>query len=70
MHGADAFFKLGETSRRPGAEELPIDCYRGLELAPKTLESLVTWDVSGHARCEQDRLSSAYRARRATRGGY
>jgi hypothetical protein len=55
--------------RRFGPEEMPIEYY-GLELGPKTLESLVTWDVSGHAQCEKDRLSSAYRSKRVTRGGY
>jgi hypothetical protein len=54
--------------RRFGPEEMPIEYY-GLELKPKTLESLVTWDVSGHAQCEKDRLNSAYRNRH-TRGGY
>jgi len=43
---------------------------QGLELAPTTLESLVTWDVSGHAQCEKDRLSSLYRLRGGIRGGY
>jgi hypothetical protein len=55
--------------RRFGAEELPIEHYE-LELAPKTPESLVTWDVSGHAQCEKDRFSSVYRSRRVMRGGY
>jgi hypothetical protein len=57
--------------RRFGPEEMPIEYY-GLELRPKTLESLVTWDVSGHAQCEKDRLSlsTAYRTKRVTRGGY
>ena len=31
--------------------------YRGVELAPHTLESLVTWDVSGHAQRERDRMT-------------
>ena len=55
--------------RRFGREDMPTEYY-GLELRPKTLESLVTWDVSGHAQCEKDRLSNAYRSRRVTRGGY
>ena len=55
--------------RRFGPEEMPIEYY-GLDLSPKTLESLVTWDVSGHAQCEKDRLNTAYRSRRVTRGGY
>ena len=55
--------------RRFGPEEMPIEYY-GLELRPKTPESLVTWDVSGHAQCEKDRLSTAYRTRHHMRGGY
>jgi hypothetical protein len=55
--------------RRFGPEEMPIEYY-GLELGPKTHESLVTWDVSGHAQCEKDRFSTAYRSKRVTRGGY
>jgi hypothetical protein len=70
MHRADTFLNPGEPSRPPDPEETPMDYYRGVELAPTTLESLVTWDVSGHARCEQERLSSAYRNARVTRGGY
>ena len=46
------------------------DYYRGVELAPSTIESLVTWDVSGHARLEQGRLNSAYRRRDTIHGGY
>lgn len=33
--------------------------YGGVSLAPTTLDSLVTWDVSGHARRDQERVSSA-----------
>ena len=55
--------------RRLGPEETVTEYY-GLELKPKTLESLVTWDVSGHAQCEKDLLNTAYRSRRVTRGGY
>jgi len=51
-------------------EAMPVEYYGiGVELAPKTVESLVTWDVSGHAQCEKDRLAFAYRSRR-TWGGY
>ena len=58
-----------ETQFRP--EEMPVEYYGvGVELSPKTVESLVTWDVSGHAQCEKDRLSSAYRSRTRTRGAY
>jgi hypothetical protein len=61
---------LSRYERRFGAaEELPIESYE-LELAPKTPEGLVTWDVSGHAQCEKDRFSFAYRSRRGMRGGY
>jgi hypothetical protein len=42
----------------------------GVDLAPHTLDSLGTWDVSGHARREQDRLSSVHRFFGKTRGGY
>ena len=55
--------------RRFGPEEMPIEYY-GLELRPKTLESLVTWDVSGHAQCEKDRMNAAYRTRGAMHRGY
>jgi hypothetical protein len=42
--------------KRPEPPEIQTDCYHGVELAPTTLESLVTWDISVHARREQDRL--------------
>lgn len=67
MNKADALSKSRETSRRP---EPVADCYEGVDLAPRTLESLVTWDVSGHARREQDRLSSAYRTPKEAQGDY
>ena len=56
--------------RRPPAAipEIPTELYEGVELAPRTLESLGTWDVCGHARREQDRLS--YRPAKPTQGGY
>lgn len=60
---------LRMNERGLGLEEMPIECY-GFELAPKTLASLVTWDVSGHAQCEKDRFNTAFRSRRVTRGGY
>jgi hypothetical protein len=59
--------RFGPEEMRP--EEMPIEYY-GLELRPKTVESLVTWDVSGHAQCEKDRLNTVYRSRPVTRGGY
>jgi hypothetical protein len=69
MHRADAVPNRGEASRRLEAEENPADCYQGVELAPHTLESLVTWDVSGHAQHEQRRLDAAYRAGEVVEGG-
>jgi hypothetical protein len=56
---------MHENSDRLADDKSAVN-YRGVELAPSTLESLVTWDICGHARREQDRLSSsAYRARDA-----
>jgi hypothetical protein len=54
----------------PSVEESSTASYRGVELAPKTLESLVTWDVCGHARGERDRLDLAYRRSKDVEGGY
>ena len=53
------------------SEDSVLD-YQGVELAPITLESLVTWDVSGRAQCEKTRLNSLWRGRRlgAIHGGY
>lgn len=70
MNRADASSRFPDRSRRRPHHEIVEDCYEGVDLAPKTLESLVTWDVSGHARREQDRLSSAHRLFGKTRGGY
>ena len=63
MHSrADELRKPSETKRKRQPDEPALDDpYRGIELAPTTLDSLVTWDVSGHARREQDRLHSAHR---------
>jgi hypothetical protein len=58
MPTADAALKIQETSQRLGAEQVAADHYRGVDLAPSTLESLVTWDVSGHAQRERDRLNA------------
>ena len=44
--------------------------YRGVELGPHTLESLVTWDVSGHAQRERERMTPAYRAPKVVHGVY
>jgi hypothetical protein len=56
----DEFFRPGEMSRRLAPKAI-ADCYRGIELAPTTLESLATWDVSGHAQRERERLHDACR---------
>lgn len=70
MNDRDAL-RLYDRERAFRPEEMPVEYYGvGLEIAPKTVESLVTWDVSGHAQCEKDRLSFAYRSSIKTRGGY
>jgi hypothetical protein len=58
MASADEASNRDATSRRPGPKEFATDNYRGVDLAPNTLESLVTWDVSGHAQRERDRLAA------------
>jgi hypothetical protein len=50
--------------------ETTPDFFECLDLAANAQESLVTWDVSSHARREQDRLSSAARAAKEVQGGY
>jgi len=71
MYRTNAVFEPDETVRRLVFQEIELDHRRGVELAPKTLESLVTWDVSGHAQCEKDRMNSLYLHRRAAvQGGY
>lgn len=70
MRNADVFLRLGEIPRRLEPEENPMERYRGVELAPRTLESLVTWDVCGYAQREQDRLNTAKRISRQFKGGY
>lgn len=70
MDKLDARFDSVETPPRLRPQHIPKDVYEGIDLAPSTLDSLVTWDVSGHARREQDRMSSAYRAAEKTHGGY
>jgi hypothetical protein len=61
---------LYERERRFRPEEMPVEYYGvGVEIAPRS-ESLVTWDVAGHAQCEKDRLTAAYRSRTRTRAGY
>lgn len=81
MSSADAPSNSSDNGRRaprpetaPGQEattdEATTDCYQGVELAPITLESLVTWDVSGHAQRERDRLNAVSRIPRVVEGGY
>lgn len=70
MNEADASSKL-PPPRRLGHRELLIeeeDHYEGVDLAPKTQDSLVTWDVSVHARREQERWRSLQRL--GERGDY
>jgi hypothetical protein len=69
MDRADASSDLDEAARRRALEALG-NCYHGVELAPRTLESLVAWDVSNHAQREQDRLHSTQVLSPAVRGGY
>ena len=59
MNRADTVAKSEPSAARFVPNELPADVYEGVSLAPTTLESLVTWDVSVHARRDQERLSSA-----------
>ena len=70
MYRTNIHSEPDETVRRLGFEEIALDYSREVELGPKTLESLVTWDVSGHAQCEKDRLNSLYRLRGAMQAGY
>ncbi len=51
-------------------DDVAADYHRGVELAPNVPESLVTWDVSGHAQCEKERMNSAWRTRTAVHHGY
>ncbi len=61
MHSLDALSKAREAGRRLGVEE--INPYWGAELVPSALDSLATWDVSLHAKREQERLNAAARRR-------
>lgn len=70
MDKAEAAWKPGQGTRRSRLEDITTAHYLGIELAPKTLESLVTWDVSSYARREQDRLALALRHARKEQGGY
>lgn len=57
MGNADASTKPDQKQRTVEPQDPKTDCYHGVELAPITLESLVTWDISVLARREQDRLN-------------
>jgi len=71
MNRADASSRIRDRLRRRTHHEIAEDSYNGVDLAPSTLDSLVTWDVSVHARREQDRLGSTmHRPSGKTRGGY
>lgn len=59
MNRTDASTKPAETSARPERDTVEAEWYVGVDLKPRTLESLVPWDVSARARWEQVRLSSA-----------
>ena len=56
MERANPSAKSSEPPRRPSADDSAVDHYEGIDLAPSIPESIATWDVSGHARREQDRL--------------
>lgn len=71
MDRMDVFSSPAETSVGPQRDATPEDWYLGVDLTPRTLESLAPWDVSALARREQARLSSAaYRIARGIHGGY
>ena len=70
MDRADSAAKPDRASGPPRVEDSSTAHYRGVELAPKTLESLVTWDVCGYAWRERDRLDLAYRRANVVQGGY
>ena len=59
MKRVDTASKSDPRAGRFVPDELAPDSYEGVNLAPTTLESLVTWDVSLHARRDQERVSSA-----------
>lgn len=69
MDRAEEAARLDRAAIRARLEDWS-SAYHGVELAPKTLESLLTWDVSAYARREQDRLAPAYRQPRKEHGGY
>ena len=59
MNKTNASSKPTETGARPQRNAVEAKWYLSVDLTPKTLESLVPWDVSARARREQVRLSSA-----------
>lgn len=70
MHNPEDRFAHDAPSRRREPPEITVEeCYHGVELAPRTLESLVTWDVSVHAQRERERLNAASHGP-GTHGGY
>ncbi len=70
MIKTNIFSRSRNATRRLVSETNPAECYRRVDLAPSTHDTLVTWDVSVHARREQDRLSSAWRVPGSIQGGY
>jgi hypothetical protein len=70
MDRTDTPPKLREASRQIDPAEVTSELYEGLDLAANAEVSLLTWDVSAHARREQDRLTSAYRPPKDVQGGY
>jgi hypothetical protein len=70
MNRTHTFLKPREFPRRLASEDNAAECYRRVDLAPSTLETLVTWDVSVHARREQDRLSAMCRMPGTIQVGY
>lgn len=70
MNKTLTFFKPREFARRLASEDNAAECYRRVDLAPSTLETLVTWDVSVHARREQDRLGAMCRMPGTIQVGY
>jgi hypothetical protein len=70
MNKTLTFLKPREFARRLESEDNAAECYRRVDLAPSTLETLVTWDVSVHARREQDRLGAMCRMPGTIQVGY
>jgi len=68
----NALLEPAEKSRRfePADIAMAMEYRQRFELASRTRERLVTWDVAGHAQCEKDRMYSVYRLRGSMYGGY